>query len=203
MLQSIAHFEKNPMFLKRNAPGFWLFLGMRSIAVYPPLTALEVYKNLPESTLAEVINNSIHMSPSPVDRHQRIVVHLIAQLFSFAKQHDLGEVFASPFDVYLDEEKNLVQPDILFILKENAHIVHGHVHGSPDLIIEILSPSNKKRDLITKKQLYEKFAVKEYWIIDPETNAAFGFQLQRCTYLKLPTEKSQLTSPLLKNVFVF
>jgi Uma2 family endonuclease len=96
-----------------------------------------------------------------------------------------------------------VQPDILFILKENAHIVHGHVHGSPDLIIEILSPSNKKRDLITKKQLYEKFAVKEYWIIDPETNAAFGFQLQRCTYLKLPTEKSQLTSPLLKNVFVF
>ena len=176
---------------------------MHSIAVYPPLTALEVYENLPESTLAEVIDNKIYMSPSPVDHHQRISVHLTAQFFLFARQHDLGEVFAAPFDVYLDEKKNLVQPDLLFILKENAHIVQGHVHGSPDMIIEILSPSNKKRDLITKKSLYEKFAVKEYWIIDPETNAAFGFQLQKGVYVKLPTEKNQFTSPLLNHVFVF
>ena len=176
---------------------------MRSIAVYPPLTALEVYENLPESTLAEVIDNKIYMSPSPVDRHQSISVHLTAQFFFYAQQHDLGRVFAAPFDVYLDEEKNLVQPDILFILKENEHIVKGHVHGSPDLIIEILSPSNKKRDLVTKKSLYEKFAVKEYWIIDPETNTAFGFQLRNGVYVKLPIEKNKLTSPLLKNVFVF
>jgi Uma2 family endonuclease len=77
------------------------------------------------------------------------------------------------------------------------------VHGSPDLIIEILSPSNKRRDLITKKKLYEKFGVNEYWIIDPETNTAFGFQLQKGAYVKLPLEKSKLISPLLKNVFVF
>ncbi|HEY5744472.1 MAG TPA: Uma2 family endonuclease [Chryseolinea sp.] len=176
---------------------------MPNIAVYPPLTAMEVYENLPESTLAEIIDNKIYMSPSPVDHHQRISVRLIAQFFLFAQQHGLGEVFAAPFDVYLDEKKNLVQPDILFILKENAHIVRGHVHGSPDLIIEILSPSNRKRDLITKKRLYEKFAVKEYWIVDPDTNEAFGFQLQKGMYVKLPTEKNQLTSPLLKNVFVF
>jgi len=176
---------------------------MRSIAVYPPCTAMEVYKNLPEGTLAEVIDNKIYMSPSPVERHQTIALDLGSQLLQYTRLHDLGKVFIAPFDVYLDEEKNLVQPDLLFILKENAHIVQGHVHGSPDLIIEILSPSNKKRDLITKKSLYEKFAVKEYWIIDPETNTAFGFQLQKGIYVKLPTEKNQLTSPLLKNVFVF
>jgi len=140
------------MFLKRNAPGFWLFLSMRSIAVLPPLTALEVYENLPESTLAEVIDNKIYMSPSPVERHQSICLDLAAQLLDYTRRHDLGSVFIAPFDVYLDEEKNLVQPDILFILKENAPIVQGHVHGSPDLIIEILSPSNQKRDLITKKK---------------------------------------------------
>ena len=150
----------------------------------------------------KVIDNKIYTSPSPVDRHQRISVRLTAQFFLFAQQHDLGEVFDAPFDVYLDEKKNLVQPDLLFILKENAHIVHGHVHGSPDLIVEILSSSNRKRDLITKKKLYEQFAVKEYWIIDPETNTAFGFQLQKGVYVKLPTEKNKLTSPL-KNVFVF
>lgn len=176
---------------------------MPSIAVYPPLTALEVYENLPESTLAEVIDNKIYMSLSPVDRHQSISAQLTAQLFLYAQKHDAGRVFAAPFDVYLDEKKNLVQPDLLFILKENAHIVRGHVHGSPDLIIEILSPSNKRRDLITKKRLYEKFAVKEYWIIDPDTNAAFGFQLQKGVYVKLPTEKNMLTSRLLKDVFVF
>lgn len=176
---------------------------MRGIAVFPTLSALEVYENLPESTLAEVIENKIYMSPSPVERHQDICLDLAAQFLHYTRRHDLGRVFIAPFDVYLDEEKNLVQPDISFILKENAHIVHGQVHGSPDLIVEILSPSNQKRDLITKKKLYEKFAVKEYWIIDPETNIAFGFQLQKDAYVKLPPEKNQLTSPLLKNVFVF
>lgn len=176
---------------------------MRNVAIFPPLTALEVCENLPESTLAEVIDNKIYLSDSPIDHHQSISIHLAAQLFLYAKQYDVGSVFTAPFDVYLDEEKNLVQPDILFILKENEHIVRGHVHGSPDLIIEILSIASKKRDLVIKKPLYQKFAVKEYWIIDPETNTAFGFQLQKDVYVKLPTEKNQLTSPLLKNVFVF
>ncbi|AYB35471.1 Uma2 family endonuclease [Chryseolinea soli] len=196
-------FEKNPTFLKRIAQGFWLFLRMRNVAVFAPLTALEVCENLPESTLAEVIDNKIYLSDSPVARHQSISLHLASQLFFFAKQNDAGSVFVAPFDVYLDEEKSLVQPDILFILKENEHIVRGHVHGSPDLIIEILSLASKKRDLVTKKPLYEKFAIKEYWIIDPETNTAFGFQLQKGVYVKLPPEKNKLTSPLLKNVFVF
>jgi len=146
----------------------------------------------------KVIDNKIYMSPSPVDRHQRISVHLTAQFFLFARQHDLGEVFAAPFDVYLDEKKNLVQPDLLFILKENAHIVQGHVHGSPDLIIEILSPSNKKRDLVTKKSLYEKFSVKEYWIIDRFRRTMTVIRSRpRRPQVSIVTEKESYTTPLL------
>ena len=173
------------------------------IAAFTPLTALEVCENLPESTLAEVIDSKIYLHDSPVDRHQSASLHLAVQLFVYAQQYDSGSVFTRPFDVYLDEEKNLVQPDILFILKENEHIIRGHVHGSPDLIVEILSPASKKHDLVTKKSLYEKFAIKEYWIIDPVTNSAFGFQLQHGAYVKLPPEKNQISSPLLNNVFLF
>jgi Uma2 family endonuclease len=160
-------------------------------------------KTSPKARWPKLLTTRFICPHHPVDRHQSISAQLTAQLFLHAQKHDAGRVFAAPFDVYLDEKKNLVQPDLLFILKENADIIRGHVHGSPDLIIEILSPSNRRRDLITKKLLYEKFAVKEYWIIDPDTNAAFGFQLQKGVYVKLPTEKNQLTSPLLKNVFVF
>jgi Uma2 family endonuclease len=61
-----------------------------------------------------------------------------------------------------------VQPDIVFIAKENLSIIQEHIHGVPDLIIEVLSEGNKSHDLKTKKELYEKFGVKEYWIIHPE-----------------------------------
>jgi Uma2 family endonuclease len=56
------------------------------------------------------------------------------------------------------------------------------VHGVPDFIIEILSPGNKDYDLNLKKNLYQKFGVKEYWIIDPETNIATGFELINSKY---------------------
>jgi Uma2 family endonuclease len=79
----------------------------------------------------------------------------------------------------LDEISNAVQPDIVVILKSNKNHPEprGHFHGVPDLLVEILSPDNRVHDLVKKKDLYEKFGVKEYWIVDPETRATVGYTL--------------------------
>lgn len=83
----------------------------------PPRTIMEVYKILPQGTLAELIDGIIYMSPSPVTNHQRIVRKLLNKMSDFVEGNNLGEMFVSPFDVYLDEHANAVQPDICFCVK--------------------------------------------------------------------------------------
>ena len=127
------------------------------------------------------------------------------QMYQFVSGSNLGEIFTAPFDVYLDEEENAIQPDIFFISRAKAHIVedNGHVHGVPDMIIEILSPGNKKHDQIVKKALYEKFGVKEYWIIDPDTKRTNGYILKDNSYHLIGEETGKINSILLNQTFTF
>jgi Uma2 family endonuclease len=169
----------------------------------PPRTAMEVFRLLPEGTLCEVIENQLYMAPPPNEPHQRILVSLILELGNFIKQNDLGEIRLSPYGVYLNQE-NAVEPDIVFISKENTHLIlKDGLHGAPDLIIEILSPSNKKYDTITKKLLYEKFGVKEYWIVNPENKEVIGFELMQGKYTEFSKATGKLNSKLLDHIFSF
>lgn len=78
-----------------------------------------------------------------------------------------GETFAAPLDVHLDAE-NVVQPDLLWVAENSRCVVRdGRLHGAPDLVVEILSPSTTRIDRTDKFLLYERFGVSEYWIIDP------------------------------------
>ncbi|MEO7988271.1 MAG: Uma2 family endonuclease [Chryseolinea sp.] len=178
---------------------------MKSSIEYPPRTIMEVYKNLPEGTLAELIENVIYMSPSPASTHQRVLNKINNVLFTYLEEQNAGEVFIAPFDVYLDESSNAVQPDIIVVLKANANIVepNGHIHGVPDLLIEILSPGNKDHDLVKKKELYERFGVKEYWIVDPQTKRTQGFQLKGKIYQVLFEGTGNIQSTLLDLSFAF
>lgn len=179
---------------------------MNEVIVHPPRTIMEVFKMLPEGTLAEVIENELYMSPTPVTKHQRIVSNLLINLGNFVKHYQAGEVFTVPFDVFLDEESNAVQPDIIFVSKENSKIIdeESTIHGVPDLIIEVLSPGNKKHDLVTKKELYEKFGVKEYRIIDQETRESIGYQLEKSSFIELQKCPSGvIASQLLNDKFSF
>lgn len=178
---------------------------MEETMIRPPRTIMEVFKMLPETTLAEVINNQLYMSPSPVGRHQRVISKLFSQLYQFVTEKKIGEVFISPFDVFLDEESNAVQPDILFIASDNLDIVSDDdvVHGVPDLIIEVLSPGNPEHDTITKKELYERFKVKEYWIIDPKTKKTVGYTLSKNQYVLIGDQAGSIKSKLLGNSFSF
>lgn len=131
---------------------------MEEMISRPPRTIMEVYKMLPEGTLAELISGVLYMSPSPVRLHQRIVTMLSARISLYVEDNKLGEVYVAPFDVYLDECANAVQPDIVFVAKKNLSIIERHIHGVPDLVVEVLSEGNKSHDLIKKKDLYQQLA---------------------------------------------
>ncbi|MDF2668006.1 MAG: hypothetical protein K0R67_312 [Paenibacillus sp.] len=105
------------------------------------------------------------MKPSPILGHQLLVTGLWNGLNQTCQMD--GIVVVAPMDVHLDEE-NVVQPDVIFISNENSSIiVNQRIHGAPNLLVEILSKSSGTHDKIRKKELYAKFAVPEYWIVDP------------------------------------
>jgi Uma2 family endonuclease len=171
---------------------------MREELVSPPRTIMEVFKMLPEGTLAEVIENTLYMSPAPTPFHQEILLDISARMLQFVRSNELGKVYCSPVDVYLNESANAVQPDILFVSdKNNVLVDNDGIHGVPDLIIEILSPGNKKHDQVTKKNLYEKVGVKEYWIVDPETKEAIGYWLSENQYEIISALNGKVASKLL------
>lgn len=169
----------------------------------PPKTLLEVFKNLPEGTPAQLIKNNIVMSPSPLFRHQDILNVINNQLFNYAKKHDLGKVLVAPMDNYFDDE-NVFQPDILFVSNERLHVIEEDgLYGAPDLVIEILSPSTAKYDLEEKKDVYERSGVKEYWIIDPATKSVHGYFLTNGLFDEIANDKNIIRSRLLNTEFRF
>jgi Uma2 family endonuclease len=116
----------------------------------------------------ELIDGEHIVTPSPVLRHQRVSMRLAAALHTFVQQNRLGEVFTAPFDVILSRH-DVVEPDIFFVSDERREIVRDWVRGAPDLVVEILSPATRRLDEIGKLHLYDRFDVREYWVVDPET----------------------------------
>ena len=120
----------------------------------------------------ELIEGEVFMTPSPNTAHQRAVRRLLIALNEFVEKRDLGEVFVAPYDIVFSKWTAL-EPDLLFIRKDRASIVtKANVQGAPDLVIEILSPSNKAYDRETKLRAYEKAGVPEIWYFDPEDRTA-------------------------------
>ena len=126
------------------------------------------YLNLEDEKRFEIIGGRlIMMSPAPETNHQLISARLGFSFIRFVEPNGLGYILYAPTDVILDAE-NVVQPDILFIAKDNKHIIKKRgVFGAPELVVEILSPSTQYKDVFEKKNLYERFRVKEYWMVNP------------------------------------
>jgi Uma2 family endonuclease len=145
------------------------------------------------------------MSPSPLPNHQVVLNEINFQLMQFFKSNQKGMVLVAPFDVYLDDIGNVVQPDISIVLKENRNqvVLNKPYHGVPDLVVEVLSPSNKDFDLINKKELYEKFRVKEYWIVDPSTKLSMVYELKGKRLIKKNESIGEIYSELLNLSIVF
>jgi len=116
----------------------------------------------------ELIEGEVFMTPSPNTKHQMAAGNLHFALRRFIDDHDLGRVFFAPYDIVFSRWTAL-EPDLLFIRKERLSIItDANVQGAPDLVIEILSPSNKEYDRETKHRVYEEAGVAEVWYVDPE-----------------------------------
>ena len=145
------------------------------------------------------------MSPAPNTFHQKVSMKLTGFLLQKFEAHSC-KLFAAPFDVrLLDKKKSttdsqvftVVQPDLCIICDENKLDSRG-AFGAPDLVIEILSPGNSKKEMKYKFDLYQEAAVLEYWIVHPEDKTVFIYVLKEDTFIGMHPliEEDQINSPL-------
>ncbi len=134
------------------------------------LYTLDDYYALPEDRRVELIDGVFYDMAAPSAFHQLILAHLSYQFRECVQEHDKAcEVLMAPFDVRLDKDNyTMIQPDLLVICHELDYLHLKHLEGAPDLVVEILSPSTRSKDLFLKLYKYKNAGVREYWIVDPE-----------------------------------
>lgn len=148
----------------------------------------------------ELIGGEVYEMPAPSFFHQWATQILIRLLSEWVLPRKLGAVVSAPFDVRLDA-RNTVQPDIVFLSIARLHLLRRSeftlIEGAPDLLIEILSPSNRGHDYIKKAALYATFGVREYWIVDAEAGTIFVQVLRDGLFVPLVSEDGMIRSEVL------
>ncbi|MBE8949715.1 MAG: Uma2 family endonuclease [Quinella sp. 3Q1] len=131
----------------------------------------------------EIIGGKKIMAPAANPTHGSIIGRLYAFFFSYLDAKNAGYVFVDDVDVYL-KEGPLFKPDLIVVLEENSSIIDWDkgIYGSPDMLVEVLSKSTKKRDVTIKKDTYEANGVREYWIVDPYMKAISVYLLRDGKY---------------------
>jgi len=153
----------------------------------------------------ELIDGEHHVTPTPIRKHQAICGNLLAMIWHYLRQRPVGRVFTAPFDVILSNF-DVVEPDLLFLTNERMAAVATApwVRGAPSLVVEIGSPSTRKRDATIKRRLYEGVGVDEYWIVDPELDTIDVDRLVEGRYQRTPQLSLEaggvLTTPLLPDL---
>ena len=135
---------------------------------------------LPEGKRAELIDGHMYMMAPPSRKHQKISMELSSIIREYIRSHKgKCEVYAAPFAVYLDERSNTyVEPDISVICDPDKLDDRG-CKGSPDWIIEIVSPASKQMDYYTKLFKYRTAGIREYWIVDPSKNLIIVYNFEQ------------------------
>lgn len=145
------------------------------------------YLRLPDNGRRyEIIHGVLYVANAPGFDHQFAVAKLTSRFDLFVSERKLGVVLNAPFEVHLTEMSRPVQPDVLFIraaqqLEPGAQFFAG----TPDLIVEVISPSSFRLDRRTKFDLYEQAGVLEYWLVDPKTRSVEVHTLARGEYALL------------------
>lgn len=149
----------------------------------------------------EIIDGEHYVTPSPNTKHQTVSFNLSGMLWTYLKQHPIGQVFAAPFDVVFSH-LDVVEPDLLYISRDRRQaLTDKHLRGTPDFVVEILSPGTRRTDEITKRKLYERFGVQEYLVVDPKLDAIKTYHRVANRFTKvaeLAAEREDvLTTPIL------
>lgn len=126
---------------------------------------------LPDGERAELIDGNIYCMAPPSTKHQRISGRLFNSISNYiASNNGVCEPFIAPFAVFLNgNDKNYVEPDISVIC-DHSKLTDKGCSGAPDWIIEIVSPSSRRMDYMTKLFKYRTAGVREYWVVDIDKN---------------------------------
>ena len=140
---------------------------------------LKDYLALPDEPRVELIDGCFYDMAAPHGLHQAVCGFLYARLLDFVTRNR-GKCypFISPFDVQLDaDDKTVVQPDV-FVICDRDKFQNGRIFGAPDLVIEVLSPSTRRKDMFLKLMKYQNAGVREYWIVDIKKQVIIQYDLQ-------------------------
>jgi Uma2 family endonuclease len=140
----------------------------------------DAYLALPEMKARySILDGELVMAASPTPDHQTIVQETFVKLDAFVREHRLGRVFLAPLDIVIRRDPlRTRQPDILFISNARRYIIGLQViEGGPDLVVEVLSPTNTRQELQEKLQDYQTISVREAWIVSPQAQTVEVLQL--------------------------
>ena len=139
----------------------------------------EEYLNGPEiKQRYEIVDGIMILPPGPSTGHQRVLGRMYKLLDAFASEQQLGEIFIAPLDVVIQREPlRTRQPDLLFVSGARADIVGQVIEGAPDLVVEILSPSNSRPAMEEKLADYARLEVQECWLMSPEAHSVEVMEL--------------------------
>ena len=131
----------------------------------------------------EIIGGEEFMSPAPNLDHSDIIFKLSFVIGGYLIEHKSGYVFTDNVDVHFSDG-TLFKPDLVVVLKSNEKILAGRkaIFGAPDMVVEVLSHSTRKKDLTIKKDTYEAQGVREYWIVDPRAKSVMVYLLKDGKY---------------------
>ena len=164
----------------------------------------EDYLKTSDDERYELLDGELIIMPAPSIAHQHVAMKLGTRLDTFVEEGNLGVLYSAPTDVVLSDT-DVVQPDLLFISSERAHIITpANIQGAPDLIVEIRSASTAERDETLKRKLYAERGVKEYWLVAPEAMTITVLLLSEGGYAEVATYTvgQTLTSRLLEGLVI-
>ena len=144
---------------------------------------IEDYYALPDDRRVELIDGVIYDMGSPTFVHQGVAGEIYFQIADFVRKNK-GNCFVriSPVDVRLDcDNKTMVQPDVLIVC-DQSKIMRWGIMGAPDFVLEVLSPSTRRKDCFKKLVKYMEAGVKEYWLIDPDAGKLIVYWFEEEIY---------------------
>lgn len=141
---------------------------------------IEDYDSFPEDVRVELIDGVFYVISSPNVVHQKLVLTLCRKLEDHIRKNN-GQCITmlSPMDVHLreDDDRTMVQPDI-FVVCDRGKFTRQRIEGAPDLVVEVTSPSTKRKDMTIKLHKYEEAGVREYWLVDPDAKKIVVYVLE-------------------------
>ena len=133
----------------------------------------------------ELIDGEHYVTPSPNLKHEAIVRNLLTLMGPYLRDRRIGKVYAAPLDVVFSHF-DVVEPDVLYVSEARRQVLTPqNVQGAPDLVVEVGSPGTRRRDEKLKHQLYERFGVSDYWVVDPDLDVVRVYRLAEGRYVRV------------------